>query len=125
MAVGYIGPLFLAPLLFNPPLWIDFFLWFMLGFTDAWAVISFQSYLAEEVPDELRGRVYATWGAMVTLGWLVSGVIVGWAAEEIGAPLTLGLAGLIVGIGGPLLLVASGAASALRAPQAKAASSQV
>jgi NRE family putative nickel resistance protein-like MFS transporter len=125
MAVGYIGPLFLAPLLFNPPLWIDFFLWFMLGFTDAWAVISFQSYLAEEVPDELRGRVYATWGATVTLGWLVSGVIIGWATEAIGAPLTLGLAGLIVGIGGPLLLVVSGAASALRSPQAKVASGQI
>jgi NRE family putative nickel resistance protein-like MFS transporter len=118
MAVGYVGPLFLAPVLFNPPLSLDFFLWFMLGFTDAWAVISFQSYLAEEVPDELRGRVYATWGAMVTAGWLVSGVIIGWAADAFGAPLTLGLAGLIVGVGGPLLLVASGAASALRHPTA-------
>jgi MFS transporter, NRE family, putaive nickel resistance protein len=125
MAVGYIGPLFLAPLLFNPPLRVDFFLWFLLGFTDAWAVISFQSYLAEEVPDELRGRVYATWGAMVTLGWLVSGMIIGWATEAIGAPLTLGLAGLIVGIGGPLVLVASGAASALRTPHAKVASGQI
>jgi NRE family putative nickel resistance protein-like MFS transporter len=121
MAVGYVGPLFLAPVLFNPPLGLDFFLWFMLGFTDAWAVISFQSYLAEEVPDELRGRVYATWGAMVTAGWLVSGVIIGWAADAFGAPLTLGLAGLIVGIGGPLLLVASGAASALRHPRVASA----
>jgi MFS family permease len=125
MAVGYIGPLFLAPVLFDPPLWLDFFLWFMLGFTDAWAVISFQSYLAESVPDELRGRVYATWGMMVTLAWLASGVIIGWAAEAIGAPLTLGLSGLIVGIGGPLLLIASGAASALRTPHAKVASGQV
>jgi MFS family permease len=125
MAVGYIGPLFLAPLLFNPPLWVDFVLWFMLGFTDAWAVISFQSYLAEEVPDELRGRVYATWGAMVTLGWLVSGVIIGWAAEAIGAPLTLGLSGLIVGIGGPLVLIMTGAAASIRSPQAKAARGQI
>jgi NRE family putative nickel resistance protein-like MFS transporter len=125
MAVGYVGPLFLAPVLFNPPLAVDFFLWFMLGFTDAWAVISFQSYLAEEVPDELRGRVYATWGAMVTAGWLVSGVIIGWAAEAIGAPLTLGLAGLIVGIGGPLVLVGTGAAAALRSPRAETASAQI
>jgi MFS family permease len=114
MVVGYFGPLFMVPVMFTPPTWCIFVLFFLLGFTDAWAVISYQSFLAEAVGDELRGRVYATWGAMVISGSLIASVVVGWSTTHLGAAVTIGLAGLIVGIGGPLILVLSGAGSVLR-----------
>jgi NRE family putative nickel resistance protein-like MFS transporter len=121
LIVGYLGPLFFVPVIFSPPLWLNYILWFLAGFTDAWAVISFQSYLAEAVPDELRGRVYATWGAMITFGALVSSGVVAWSTSHLSAELTIGLSGLIVGLGGPLLLVAAGATSSVRSPHVKTA----
>jgi MFS family permease len=121
LIVGYLGPLFFVPVIFSPPLWLNYILWFLAGFTDAWAVISFQSYLAEAVPDAMRGRVYATWGAMITFGMLVSSGVVAWSTSHLSASLTIGLSGLIVGLGGPLLLVAAGATSSVRSPQIKTA----
>ena len=67
MAIGYLAPLTLIPAALVPPLPVLFACWFVLGFTDAWAVIAMQSYLAEAVPDALRGRTYATWTGVVTL----------------------------------------------------------
>ncbi len=121
MIVGYLGPLFIVPVMFTPPTWFIFILFFLLGFTDAWAVISYQSFLAEAVEDELRGRVYATWAAMVVLGSLIASAVVGWSTSHIGAAVTIGLSGLIVGIGGPLLLILSGAGSVLRTQHAETA----
>jgi MFS transporter, NRE family, putaive nickel resistance protein len=121
LIVGYLGPLFFVPVIFSTPLRLDYILWFFAGFTDAWAVISFQSYLAEAVPDALRGRVYATWGAMITFGMLVSSGVVAWSTSHLSASLTIGLSGLIVGLGGPLLLVAAGATSSVRSSQIKTA----
>ncbi|MGH2535467.1 MAG: MFS transporter [Thermomicrobiales bacterium] len=114
MAIGYLGPLMIVPTGLVPPLWAIFLCWFALGFTDAWAVIAMQSYLAEAVPDNLRGRVYATWGAVITFAGLLAYAFVGWLTPRIGAPLTLTVCGAIVGAGGPLLLILTGALADVR-----------
>ncbi|MGH2561590.1 MAG: MFS transporter [Thermomicrobiales bacterium] len=114
MAIGYLGPLMIVPTGLTPPLWTIFLCWFALGFTDAWAVIAMQSYLAEAVPDNLRGRVYATWGAVITFAGLIAFALVGWMTPRIGAPLTLTVCGAIVGIGGPLMLILTGALADVR-----------
>ena len=114
MAIGYLAPLLLVPAGVTPPLAVLFACWFALGFTDAWAVIAMQAYLAEAVPDALRGRVYATWGAALALGGAVAYAAVGWATPRLGPPATLALGGALVGIGGPLLLLATGALAAMR-----------
>jgi NRE family putative nickel resistance protein-like MFS transporter len=114
MAIGYLAPLALVPLGLVPPLWAIFACWFSLGFGDAWAVIAMQAYIAEAVPDRLRGRVYSTWGAVVTLagaGWFA---LAGWLTPRLGAPLVLTLAGVVVGGGGPLFLWLTGALKAMR-----------
>jgi MFS family permease len=118
MAIGYLGPLFLIPALAEPPLGILFLCWFLLGFADALAVIAMQAYLAESVADELRGRVYATWGGLVTLAALVTFGLVGWLTDQIGAPWTIGLSGIVVGVGAPIMLAVTGALAAVRHPKA-------
>ena len=51
MAIGYLAPLMLVPAGLTRRLPVLFRLLFILGFTDAWAVIAMQTYLAEAVPD--------------------------------------------------------------------------
>lgn len=114
LLVGYLGPFFMCIGFFSPPMAVIYAAWFALGFTDAWAVISFQSYLAEAVPAELRGRVFAAWGAMVALGGALAFPLLGLVTPWLGAPNTFGLVGLIVGFGGPLLLWATGAIDSVR-----------
>jgi MFS family permease len=114
MAVGYLAPLLLVPASAVPPVPLLFACFFALGFTDAWAVIAMQAYLAEAVPDALRGRVYAGWTAAVTAGAALAFLAVGWFTAHWGAPRTLAAAGLLVGLGGPLLLWLSGALAAMR-----------
>ncbi len=114
MAVGYLAPLMLVPAGVFPTEPVLFACWLVLGFTDAWAVIAMQAYLAEAVPDALRGRVYASWVAAVSLGAVVAFPLAGRATETIGPPATLVVAGALVGLGGPLLLVATGAIAAMR-----------
>ena len=114
MAIGYLAPLMLIPAGFIPPLPVLFACLFILGFTDAWAVIAMQTYLAEAVPDALRGRVYATWIGAVTLAGAAGFGLVGWLTPRLGPPATLALVGALVGIGGPLLLLATGAIAAMR-----------
>lgn len=117
MAIGYLAPLLIVPTVLVPPLPLLFLCWFGLGFTDAWAVISMQAYLAESVSDALRGRVYAGWTAAVTSGAVVAFLATGWLTTHWGAPRTLAAAGLLVGLGGPLLLWATGALAAMRGHQ--------
>jgi len=114
MAIGYLAPLLIVPAVATPPLPLLFACWFALGFTDAWAVIAMQAYLAESVPDALRGRVYAGWTAAVMTGATVAFLVVGWLTTAWGAPPTLAAAGLLVGCGGPLLLWSTGALAAMR-----------
>jgi MFS family permease len=114
MAIGYLGPLLTVPILIDPPLSVLFACWFVLGFADAWAVIAMQAYLAESVPNNLRGRVFAIWGGIVAASALVGYGLVGWITERFGAPVTVALAGVIVGIGGPLVLALTGALKAVR-----------
>jgi NRE family putative nickel resistance protein-like MFS transporter len=114
MAIGYLAPLMLVPAGFTPPLPLLFVCLFILGFTDAWAVIAMQTYLAEAVPDALRGRVYATWIGAITLAGAAGFALVGWFTPRLGPPATLALVGALVGFGGPLLLVATGAIAAMR-----------
>jgi MFS family permease len=109
MTAGYLGPLALAPAIFHPPLIVLLGCWFVFGFTDAWAVIGYQAYLAQSVADELRGRVYSTWDATVTLAALLAFGALGWITARIGAPLTLFGSAILVGLGGPFILFASGA----------------
>jgi MFS family permease len=114
MAIGYLGPFFLIVAVVSPPMPIIYAAWFCFGFMDALAVISFQAYLAEAVPEYLRGRVYAAWGAVVALASAITFYAMGFVTEWIGAPIALGVAGLIVGIGAPLSLWLSGAVRSVR-----------
>jgi MFS family permease len=114
MAIGYLGPLFLIAAAFSPPMPVIYAAWFCLGLADAWAVISFQAYLAESVSDELRGRLYATWDAIVWLATAGAFSLMGVITPLLGAPATFGLVGLIVGLGGPLLLLVTGALRSIR-----------
>jgi MFS family permease len=118
LAAGYLGPLFVIPALADPPVTFLLICWFLVGFADAWAVIAMQAYLAESVEDELRGRVYATWNGIITLAALLAFGGVGWITDRIGAPWTIAAAGMLVGIGGPLVLLLTGALSAVRRPVA-------
>ena len=104
MAIGYLAPLMLIPAGLTPPLPVLFACLFILGFTDAWAVIAMQTYLAEAVPDALRGRVYATWIGAVTLAGAAGFGLVGWLTPRLGPPPTLALVGALVGFGGPALV---------------------
>jgi MFS family permease len=113
MAIGYLGPLMLVPAGLTPPLPVLFTCLFILGFTDAWAVIAMQTNLAEAVPDALRGRVYATWIGAVTLAGAAGYGLVGWLTPRLGPPASLALVGTVVGIGGPLLLLVTGAITAM------------
>lgn len=114
MAIGYLAPLMLIPAGLISPVPVLFGCLFILGFTDAWAVIAMQTYLAEAVPDALRGRVYATWMGAVTLGGAAGFGLIGWLTPRLGPPATLALVGAVVGIGGPLLLWVTGCVSAMR-----------
>ncbi|MEJ7901338.1 MAG: MFS transporter [Thermomicrobiales bacterium] len=120
LMVGYLGPFFMCAGFFSPPMAVIYAAWFGLGFTDAWAVIAFQSYLAEAVPAELRGRVFAAWGAMVALGGAIAFPLLGVVTPWLGAPNTFGLVGLTVGIGGPFLLWSTGAIDSVRTHRAPA-----
>jgi MFS family permease len=113
MAIGYLAPLMLVPAGLTPPLLVLFACLFVLGFTDAWAVIAMQTYLAEAVPDALRGRVYATWIGAVTLGGAAGFALVGWLTPRLGPPATLALVGSVVGIVGPIFLLVTWAISAM------------
>ncbi len=117
LMIGYTGPFFMVAGYFSPPMWVIYAAWFGLGFTDAWAVISFQSYLAEAVPENMRGRVFAAWGAIVALAAALAFPLMGFITPWLGAPATFGLVGLIVGIGGPLLLWSTGALNSVRSHQ--------
>lgn len=114
MAIGYLAPLTLILAGFVPLLPVVFACLAILGFTDAWAVISMQTYLAEAVPDALRGRVYASWLGAVTLAQAIAFGVIGWVTARLGAPPTLALAGAIVGIGGPIVLLLTGCVTAIR-----------
>jgi NRE family putative nickel resistance protein-like MFS transporter len=114
LAIGYLGPLMLLPAGMVPPLPLVFACWFGLGFTDAWAVIAFQAYMAESVADEIRGRVYAIWSGVISLAILGAYAVIGWMTDRLGSPATLAVVGGTVGLGGPLLLVATGALAAVR-----------
>ncbi len=106
---GYLGPLFMIPTLMQPPPEALYLLAFIFGLADAWAVISMQAYMAEWTVDEMRGRVYAIWGGVIAATALVSFALVGWVTELLGPPLTVALAGVVVGLGGPASLVLTGA----------------
>jgi MFS family permease len=114
MAIGYLAPLMLIPAGLTPPLPVLFACLFLLGFADAWAVIAMQTYLAEAVPDALRGRVYAAFLGAITLAGAVDFAIVGWLTPRLGPPATLALVGVVVGCGGPILLFVTGATRAIR-----------
>jgi MFS family permease len=114
MAVGYLGPLFLLPVFTVPPLPLVYALVFFFGLADAWAVIAFQTCLAEAVPDALRGRVFATWTAVITAASAGGFALVGWLTPILTPEWTLALSGILVGIGGPLILQVTGALTVMR-----------
>ena len=114
MGIGYFAPLLFIPPGLVPSQPVLFVSLFILGFTDSWAVIALQTYLAEAVPDALRGRVYATWLGVITLAGAAWFGVVGWITPRLGPPATLAFIGAVVGIGGPILLLATGAAAAMR-----------
>lgn len=107
--LGYLGPLIMVPAVLEPPIPVLYLLAFLFGLADAWAVIAMQAYMAEWTADEIRGRVYAIWGGVIAASALVSFAVVGQITDVLGAPLTVALAGLVVGLGGPIALVTTGA----------------
>lgn len=114
IAIGYLGPLFFTVAIFSPPMSLMYLAWFLFGMTDALAVISFQAYLAESIPAATRGRVYAAWGALIALASSIAFPVVGFLTAAFGAPVTIAGIGLLVGLGGPVLLWATGALTAIR-----------
>ncbi len=114
LAVGYLGPLFLITAIASPPMPIIYVAWFGFGFTDALAVISFQAYLAESIPADLRGRVYSAWGAIVSLAAAAAFPIIGFITPTLGAPATFGVIGILVGVGAPALLWMTGALQSIK-----------
>lgn len=120
LALGYLGPFFLVTALSRPEMPVIYVAWFCFGVLDALAVISFQAYLAEAVPERLRGRVYAAWGAIVSLAAALAYYGMGIVTPWLGAPLTFTLAGIMVGFGAPLLLLSTGAIRSVRALPEKA-----
>jgi MFS family permease len=124
LAAGYLGPLLVIPVLLNPPVPVLFVCWYLFGVADALAVISMQAYLVESVTSDLRGRVYATWNGLITLAWLICYGVVGWITDHIGASWTIAIAGAIVGVGGPLILVLTNALDAVRSPRVVAVSTE-
>lgn len=115
LALGYLGPFFLISAAFSPAMPVIYAAWFCFGILDAMAVISFQAYLAEAVPEQERGRVYAAWGAIVSLAAAVAFYGMGLLVPVVGAPAAFAMAGLTVGIGGPLSLWLTGAIRSVRA----------
>lgn len=114
LALGYLGPFFLVTALFEPRMPVIYIAWFCFGLLDALAVISFQAYLAEAVPERLRGRVYAAWGAVVALAGALAYYGIGLIIPWLGAPVTFAIAGTLVGLGAPLVLLSSGAIRSVR-----------
>ena len=121
MAIGYLAPFFLTIIVFIPPMPVVYAACVLFGVLDALAVISFQAYLAEAVPEDLRGRVFAAWGAIVSLSAAIFLYLYGYVTEWLGAPTTFLLSGLIVGIGGPTLLYLTGALASVRGERLKVA----
>jgi len=114
LAIGYLGPFFLMTAAFSPGMPAIYAAWFCFGILDAMAVISFQAYLAEAVPEDERGRVYAAWGAIVSLAAALAFYGMGLLVPVVGAPAAFAMAGLTVGIGGPLSLWLTGAIRSVR-----------
>jgi MFS family permease len=114
LALGYLGPFFLVTALFEPRMPVIYIAWFCFGLLDALAVISFQAYLAESVPERLRGRVYAAWGAVVALAGALAYYGIGLVTPWLGAPRTFAIAGILVGFGAPLVLLLTGAIRSVR-----------
>lgn len=106
---GYLGPLLLVPVVLQPPIPVLYVLAFAFGLADAWAVIAMQAYMAEWTANAMRGRVYAIWGGVIAASALLTFSLVGWITDLLGPPLTVTLAGLVVGLGGPIGLVVTGA----------------
>ncbi|MCC6943986.1 MAG: MFS transporter [Thermomicrobiales bacterium] len=118
MLVGYFAPLLFVPAFFDPPLPVLFVCWFLLGFADAWLVIAMFAYVIEGVPENTRGRVFAIWHGIIALASVGTFAFVGWLTEALGAQTTYLLVGLVVSLGSPLLLWASGALESVRRPAA-------
>ena len=70
--------------------------------------------MAESVEDAVRGRVYAIWSGVISLAILGAYALTGWMTDRFGSAATLALVGGVVGLGGPLLLLATGALAAVR-----------
>jgi len=121
LALGYLGPFFLVTALLQPQMPVIYVAWFCFGMLDALAVISFQAYLAEAVPERLRGRVYAAWGAIVALAGAMAYYGIGLVTPWLGAPRTFAIAGILVGFGAPLMLLSTGAIRSVRTQQTQQA----
>ncbi len=117
LGLGYLGPLAIVPVLTLPPVPVLFGCWFVFGVADALAVVAMHAYLAEAVADNQRGRMYASWNGLVTLAGLLSYATVGWLTERLGAAAMIGGTALLVGIGGPSLLLLTGALPDVRRQQ--------
>lgn len=80
----------------------------ILGFAYAWVAVPAQTQLQEELPAEVRGRVFGVLNMLVSVASFLPIVIVGPVADRIGTPAVI--------MGSAIFVALTGFASILRAP---------
>jgi MFS family permease len=82
--------------------WVSVFLLLPVGFTMMVQIASSNTLIQAMVPDQLRGRVIAVYSMMFMGMMPVGGLLGGFFANQVGAPLTV-IAGGVVCIAGAVL----------------------
>jgi len=73
---------------------------FATGVSYAFVAVPSQTQLQEELPSEVRGRVFGVLNMLVSLASFVPIIIVGYVADRIGTPAVIVIAAIIVGLTG-------------------------
>jgi MFS family permease len=90
----------------------------ILGFAYAWVAVPAQTQLQEELPADVRGRVFGVLNMLVSVASFLPIVIVGPVADRIGTPAVI--------MGSAVFVALTGVASLLKAPPGnEAASSRI
>jgi MFS family permease len=93
-ALGAIGVgLSLACFAYSHSFWLSAFLMIPVGMTMVGHMTANNTLVQMLIPDEMRGRVMAFHAMVFTAGMPLGGVLEGWLAGRIGAPLTVALGG--------------------------------
>lgn len=71
-----------------------------LGFAYAWVAVPAQTQLQEELPEDVRGRVFGVLNMLVSVASFLPIVIVGPVADLVGTPAVIMASGVLVGVVG-------------------------